>query len=162
MREFDELTDAFCGKRSLIYSRYADDVFISAFEEGVLGGVAEFIQDTATKVGPPNLMLNRDKTAYLSKRRKRVVTGLVLTTDGRVSIGRSRKRAIKSKVHSALNGELDKYETSQLSGLIAFCFDVEKSFYDALCIKYGQDNIEMIRGLRSVSLKSLGAVVDLD
>ena len=162
MRIFDLTVSRYCDERDLKFTRYADDLFISSFEERKLDEIKEIIEKAANDFAHPELKLNTNKTAFLSKKRRRIVTGLIITSDGKVSLGRTRKKLIRSQVHHAILGKIDKYETSRLSGMLAFCFDVERSFYDKLCTKYGTEIIGNIRGLRKLSLKLKSGAVDSD
>jgi RNA-directed DNA polymerase len=69
------------------------------------------------------------------------VTGLVLTTDGNVSIGRSVKREVKSLVHKFTLGRLDVEEQNRLGGLLSFIRDVDFEFHKSLISKYSESNI---------------------
>ena len=162
MRDFDIEISRYCDEKNLRFSRYADDLFISSFQEGQLAETKQLVEEAVKSLVLPDLKLNVEKTAFLSMKRRRIVTGLVLTSDGKVSLGRTRKKLISAQVHHAILDKLDTYEVSRLSGMLAFCFDVERSFYDTLCHKYGQNNIERIRGLRSLSLKTETDEVNLD
>ena len=146
MFDFDTAVSAFVHERNLIYTRYADDIFISSERPNGLDGVFEEVVRQARALENVRLKINRKKTAYLSRRVRRSITGLVVTPDGRVSIGRSRKREIKALTHKRLCGRLNEEEIGRLQGLLAFAWDSEPEFFNALQRKYGRDNLRYILG----------------
>jgi RNA-directed DNA polymerase len=81
----------------------------------------------------------------VSKKRSRRVTGLVLSNEGRVSLGRDQKRTIRAAVHHFLMGRLDKEQSSWLRGMLAFVNSVEPEYLDRLRAKYGVANIRRIQ-----------------
>jgi hypothetical protein len=75
------------------------------------------------------------------------VTGVVITPEEGLSVGRSRKRFVKSLVHKYVRGELQPEERAYLRGMIAFISNIEPNFMDRLKAKYGNEGIEsLLRG----------------
>lgn len=144
MFSFDSQVSEFAARRSLIYTRYADDLFFSSKQPNCLGDVSHFVTGVAETYPFAKLKLNPAKTAFLSRRYTRRVTGLVLTPDGKVSIGRHKKRMIKAQVHKFLSGELDVEAITSLCGYLAFIQDVEPDFWASLQRKYGEDSMERL------------------
>lgn len=131
-------------EHSTTYTRYADDLFFSTSRPNTLG----FMEEEITKVldaldCPANLQLRVDKTRHSSKRGRRQVTGLVLGSDGTISIGRDRKRFIRRQIYRI--PELNAKERAQLAGLIAFAISIEPDFINALVLKYGHSRVEAAR-----------------
>lgn len=137
MHFFDSQVAEFADRKNLIYTRYADDLFFSSNKPDNLNDVLAIVHQISATYPYANLRVNPDKTTFLSRRYSRRVTGLVLTTDGKVSIGRERKRAVKAQVHKFIQGELDSVELSTLCGYLAFIQDVEPEFWESLKRKYG-------------------------
>lgn len=153
MFEFDTALADWCAARELIYTRYADDLFISASAPGALAGVETKAAELAAAFPYAKLVLNREKTAHLSRKYRRSITGLVITPEQTLSIGRDKKIRLKSDVYAYSKGNLQPEERSRTAGLIAFVRDVEPAFYETLLRKYGRETIEDLqKGLRS-SLK---------
>jgi RNA-directed DNA polymerase len=142
MFKFDEYWSSYSRKRNVAYSRYADDLYFSTKDRGLLEGVlADLRRDLNTRASP-NLQINEAKTVFTSRKRRRLVTGLVLTPDGNVSLGRHRKRYIRSLVFKSLQDKLSPSELASLAGLLAFARSVEPSFIDSLRRKYGAKSID--------------------
>jgi hypothetical protein len=125
-------------------SRYADDIAFSTDKKESSKEFLEEMEELLSDIDSPNLDLNDDKTNFLSRASRRIIAGLVITPDGKVSIGRSKKRKIKSLVNSFKYDLLDMPEIHQLRGYLSFIKDVEPNFYTRLVIKYGSEVIENI------------------
>lgn len=144
MFEFDQILFEFCHSKGLVYTRYADDLFISSNEPRQLANLEAQIAKAKRDVPHLSLRLNRRKTAYLSKKFVRRITGVIITSDHKLSIGRERKREIKSLVHLWQNKKLDKDKVHYMRGLLAFARDVEPEFETRLKVKYGEKTIDEI------------------
>lgn len=133
-----------CKRNDIAYSRYADDLYFSTREPNVLKGMFAEFQKYLGNLESPRLQINRDKTVFTSRKRKRHVTGLVLSSENKVSLGRNKKRWVRSLVYKFKNGQLSDEQTSYLRGYLAFAKEVEPSFYRALETKYGKDLLSAI------------------
>ena len=131
------------------YTRYADDLTFSAKRTGYLNQVEKILRRTIKEVKSPTLTLNESKTILATKKYKRFVTGLVLTNDGKVSLGHERKRKIRAALNHYANHKLSLQEQAKLAGLLAFASDVERDFVSRMERKYGS---ELLRALKAVRL----------
>ncbi|QKJ49426.1 RNA-directed DNA polymerase [Proteus vulgaris] len=128
----------------VIYSRYADDIYLSTNNPNILFNLpARIIKILRSVKYPKNLILNTKKTVHSSKKRKMIVTGLTITNDNQISIGRKKKREIKTLVYlwKGLTPEKKKY----LQGYLSYCSGVEPSFINALCEKFSAKVIQDIQ-----------------
>jgi RNA-directed DNA polymerase len=122
------------------YSRYADDLFFSTSEPNVLGTVEKIVLDvTARLICPGNLSINSRKTLHTSRKGRMQVTGLLLTPDGKISIGRRRKRLLRAMVHQE-NG-LNEDGHARLRGHLAYVYSVEPSYISRLLKAYPQSAV---------------------
>jgi RNA-directed DNA polymerase len=145
MFDFDsKLTNELLSER-VTYTRYADDLTFSAPRTGYLTGVEKLVRSSLRNLKSPKLFLNDEKRVEATTKYKRVVTGLVLTNDGRVSIGKRQKRNLHASVHKASLGQLPLTELQKLCGWLGYVGSVEPSFLDTLTAKYGRDTIQKIR-----------------
>ncbi len=142
--EFDELVAAHCEDKGVAYTRYADDLAFSTSERNILRGIEKFIEDACGTVKYPSLRVNKDKTVHVSKKHRRLVTGVTLSAQGECSLGRERKRSIRAGLHRALKNELSDDDMSQLRGYLAFANDIEPGFLDSMKRKYGDDLIRRV------------------
>ncbi len=144
MYGFDHRVSDWSDAEGLIYTRYADDLFISSQGPNELTTARDRILEESEQFKYAKLVVNNKKTTYLSRRYRRAVTGLIVTPAGRVSIGRERKREIKSMVYRFMMGSMTIEEMNRLRGLVGFSMGVEPSFFDSLCVKYGKPVLEKV------------------
>jgi retron-type reverse transcriptase len=144
MFEFDRGMYQYCSARELVYTRYADDIFVSAYGPNMLYGIEDQIRQVKREITHIFLRINRRKTVHLSKKRVRRITGVVITPEHKLSIGRERKREIKSLIHRWLNNNLDAEKLDYMRGLVAFARDIEPSFEERLRTKYGERALDEI------------------
>lgn len=142
--EFDELVAAYCDDKGVTYTRYADDLTFSTNEPKILREIETFIEGACRSVQYPSLRINHDKTVHVSKKHRRLVTGVTLSAQGKCSLGRERKRSIRVGLHRALKNELSDDDMSQLRGYLAFANDIEPEFLDSMKRKYGGDLIRRV------------------
>lgn len=145
MHELDSVVAEWCKSQEIKFTRYADDLTFSggSFEE--LNAVQAFVQHCVLKQELfRNLKVNDSKTVFVSKKYQRRVTGLVLTNDGNISIGRSRKRLIRAMLHHFALGKLELGEACRLAGFLAFAIDAEPSFVTSLERVFGREVIKRL------------------
>ncbi|WP_020182636.1 retron St85 family RNA-directed DNA polymerase [Methylotenera sp. 1P/1] len=140
MYDFDTFVSEFCLKIEVVYTRYADDLAFSTDNPKVLESVHEFIITLCKNLPYPNLQLNEEKTVFVSKKHKRYLTGLVLTNDGKPSVGRDKKRQIRAMVNTYANGNMPDDELNRLRGLIAYAHGIDEKFIDSLIRMVGTEN----------------------
>lgn len=132
MYEFDTRLFSAAEQEGVIYTRYADDITLSSRDRGKIDRYEEFLKGLLSELQYPKLSFNLAKTVRASRAGKRVVTGLVLTPDGSVSIGRDRKRLIRSMYHHSLSRQLGEKEMKELQGLLSFADSIEPGFSQRL------------------------------
>lgn len=147
MWEFDREVSDFCTKLRVTYTSYADDLSFSARSSDQLAAVEKMVHALCEKIDSPKLTLNAKKTVRVSKKKSRKVTGLVLSNDGRVSLGRDQNRRIRASVHHYLNGKLSREDALRLRGMLAYVKSVEPEFLNRLRLKYGGEAIHRIQTL---------------
>lgn len=150
MYEFDRMVQTAVSSDKVIYTRYAGDLTFSAPRTGYLHGVVKAVATVIRQLNYPKLDINGDKTTYITAKYHRSVTGLTLTNDGRVTVGRDRKRALHAAVHRASRFPLSTKELQELSGMLAFVKSVEPAFLTTLESKYGIEVISKIQAAGSI------------
>lgn len=149
MFSFDKKIFEYCSLHSIVYTRYADDLTFSSNEREQLIALIPIVKETLKIEFNGKQNLNDEKTVLTSKANNRHVTGLTLTTDNRLSLGRKKKRLIKHLVHCYTHSQLSSVELKKLNGWLSFVQDVEPSFLISLRNKYSPTVIEQIRGLQN-------------
>jgi RNA-directed DNA polymerase len=142
MIDLDRYLEGWAIEHNGRYTRYADDILYSTNEKGGCHKFAECVAAKIATMESPDLMLNEDKTLYMSRGTRRSVTGLIVTPEGDVSVGRSRKRYLRGLIYRygkylAGEGEFDEGLSDSLRGLLAFVLDVEPAFFNRLAQRYG-------------------------
>ncbi len=139
MYEFDKRISTICRAKKVKYTRYADDLAFSTSRKNVLADLEADVESVCRQINFPQLTINRDKTVSTSKKFRRVLAGLVLTTAGEVSLGREKKRALRAEVHRYTNGTLAPEAIGALRGRLAFAWSVEPDYVRSLLRKYGNE-----------------------
>ncbi|MEN4563095.1 retron St85 family RNA-directed DNA polymerase [Pantoea agglomerans] len=144
MYTFDQELYEFCASKKIAYSRYADDMTFSTKEKNVLLSIHKHVDFLLIKYFSKNLRINDLKVVYSSKAHNRHVTGVTLTNDNEISIGRDKKRLISAMVYNFKNNSLGLDDTHTLQGLIGYAFSIEPDFIKRLQAKYGATILEDI------------------
>lgn len=141
--EMDKKLALLCSKQNVTYSRYSDDLYFSTLQPGILLKITpQIIKIIRELEYPKNLYINKSKTIHSSKKRRRMVTGLIITNDNKVSLGRSRKRELRSLIYKWEGLTIN--EKAQLKGSLAYVSDVEPELINQFCKKFGAAKIIQI------------------
>lgn len=158
MYDFDEKMAQWCSARKIKYSRYADDLTFSTNVSGLSSEILPAVKHFVEVYDWVRLKINDEKTVHVSKKYQRRVTGLILSNDGQVSLGRERKRLISSQIHKFKAGTLERNEVYKLQGLLAFAADVEPIFIIRMNIKYGNETLSELFKIRRPPVEQLLAM----
>lgn len=146
MNDFDREVHERVSSHKITFTRYADDLTFSAEKTWNLREVDGILASVLANMRSPRLRINEKKTAFITPKFARKVTGLVLTNDQRISIGRDRKRLIRASINYYQRGILSDAQVARLSGMLAFVKDVEPEFFTRMELAYGK---ELIASLKS-------------
>lgn len=149
MFAFDEQLALWSAERNVVYTRYADDIFLSSRGPDSLADAMKAVLVFSKDHAFGNLRINNDKTVFLTRRARRSVTGLVITPDRKISIGRERKRQLKTLMYLQTIGMLDVEKLAYLRGMLAFISDVEPTFRESLSRKFGNETLDNVEGRKS-------------
>lgn len=125
------------GQYNVTYTRYADDLYFSSAQAGMLPEVCRRVEDAITETTSPELTINKKKTYHASRKKRMVVTGLRLTPQGSVSVGRELKRKIRVFAQKASVKKIGAEEMSWLHGMLAYVSSIEPRFAERIRAKYG-------------------------
>lgn len=139
--ELDTMLTRDAENNGVIYTRYADDLFFSTLEPYILAEIAKHVAEMLDSLKiPAALRINAAKTRHTSRKRTKRVTGLVITPEGNISLGRERKRLLSAQVHQV--DKLSEDQRKRLAGWLAYCISAEPSFVDRLYQKYGASQVD--------------------
>ncbi|WP_272681030.1 retron St85 family RNA-directed DNA polymerase [Providencia sp. PROV129] len=133
-----------CQRLGIKYSRYADDLTFSSNINGVLFSVPKIVRETLNSVDLNDIKINHKKTVFSSKKFNRHVTGVTITNDEKLSLGREKKRLLRSKIHHYTLGVLSESEILKLRGELGYAKFIEPRFFESMTCKYGYDVIDSI------------------
>jgi RNA-directed DNA polymerase len=145
LNDFDEEINSRVLDHKITYTRYADDMTFSALRTGNLMVVDKILRSAINRIKSPRLIINSDKTIMVTPKYRRQVTGLILTLDGKVSIGRDRKREIRAAIHHYALGKLDSAMAAKLAGNLGFAKDVDPEFFKRMEMVYGRDILNQLK-----------------
>ncbi|MBQ4926374.1 RNA-directed DNA polymerase [Citrobacter werkmanii] len=143
--DFDRLLSESCQTMGVAYSRYADDLTFSCSMPNVLRTLPAIIEALLNRLFNRRLRLNRGKTVFSSKAHNRHVTGVTLSNEGLLSLGRERKRYIKHLINQYRYDLLDEEDKAYLVGLLAFASHIEPEFILRMNAKYSSELMDRIR-----------------
>lgn len=139
MFKFDEMAAAIAMNRHGVYTRYADDLTFSSSHKYALDGVLDDVRSIIHEIRWPRLKINPKKLVYASSASRCSVTGLNITPNGEISIGRTAKRYLKGAIFRIKQGkDTSAEEISWVVGYLAYLRSVESSFFASLRQKYGR------------------------
>lgn len=139
MRSFDRRLEVWLKNQeiktgqSYIYTRYADDICISS-DKRIPEKVGEYVGKLLDIYG---LEMNKDKTLYQSNKSKNVITGINVTPEGNVTVGRRKKEELKKMLYdyliatSGLNDDFNIIEAN-----VRYVFHVEPEYCFKIVMKY--------------------------
>lgn len=137
MYAFDKRIENFCTSKGIVYTRYADDLTFSSNKKGVLFILLKDLRLILNEEFNYKIVLNESKTVFSSKAHNRHVTGVTLTNNNKLSIGREKKRYISALIHKFKNNKLSNDDIHHLKGLLSFVSHIEDDFVERMSIKYG-------------------------
>ena len=140
--DFDKKIAKFCKKKEIVYGRYADDLYFSTNMPNVLSEIKDHIISVLKKE-QLYFDINNDKTIMTSKKRKRIIAGLFITSENKISIGKEKKDSIKKHIYNITKkNNLDS--VAYVGGYLSYIKSVEPKFLKTLKRKYGEDNINKL------------------
>ncbi|MUK93247.1 RNA-directed DNA polymerase [Aliivibrio fischeri] len=142
--EFDNLISNACNAQQITYTRYADDLTFSTNKRDILCTIVSSIQQLLLTIFSHHIKLNYSKTAFSSRAHNRHVTGITISNESKLSLGRERKRYIKHLINQFKYNLLDDSDIRHLQGLLAFAQHIEPVFISRLKTKYTNELIQRI------------------
>ena len=136
MYKFDDIVHKKAETEKIAYSRYSDDMTLSTNIKNKLFDWPNIIEEISRELEYPKLLINEKKTVFSSKKHNRHVTGVTITNDGKASLGRAKKREIRTRVYLTAENELSNKERDKLVGILSHAKNIEPYFVKQLYEKY--------------------------
>ena len=138
---FDEKISKYSDSLGITYTRYADDLIFSHNQPNKLKVMETQVRKIIKEVPyPANLQINDKKTVHMSKKGQRRITGLYITPEGKISIGRNKKNYIKKLLRDYEKGRYEEEKEKHIQGYLKFIKNVEREFWNRLHDKYIKQN----------------------
>lgn len=148
MHRLDTRLTELCRAQRITYTRYADDLTFSCNARNLLFSLPKQAGQLLEELFAGQISINKRKTAFSSKAHNRHVTGICLTSESRLSLGRAKKRYLKHLVHQYSLGYLEPAQTRQLQGWLAHAKHIEPTFITTLNEKYGPHILKQIQEVK--------------
>jgi len=150
---FDQEMSSLAVRFDCRYTRYADDIAFSTSRPSALQNLLAEVRAYLEQVTAPSLRINEKKLSFNSKKRRVIITGLTVNSQGKISLGRRSKRKIKSLLYQYSLGNLDPRNTSYLLGYLSYANGVEPDFVRSLERKYGEKLLAQLRDAPTITRK---------
>ncbi|WP_422766978.1 retron St85 family RNA-directed DNA polymerase [Photobacterium leiognathi subsp. mandapamensis] len=147
MYEIDCFLFEYCNGNNIAYTRYADDMTFSSDNFEHLKEVLSVLKNKLIEHEYPRLNLNHNKTRLISKGRSRRVTGVILSNEGKISVGRLKRRRTRTLLHLLKTDKLDEQLTIELHSNLSFIKNIEPEFYELLLEKNGYELFKKLNRL---------------
>ncbi len=144
MFNFDESVNKWAEKHDFIYTRFADDITISCQKKQDPETITAKLNETLKGLEYPTLQLNDNKQKSVSLKNRVTITGLNITSEHKVSLGRKKKKEISAMIHHYKCRKLLFYKINQLKGWLALAKAVDNEFFKSMQTKYTPECIESI------------------
>ena len=144
MFDFDKGMHNWAEENGFIYTRFADDITISCQTKKDTGTITAKLNETLKDLEYPTLRLNDSKQKSVSLKNRVTITGLNITSEHKVSLGRKKKKDISAMIHHYKDKRPLKYKMSELSGWLAYAYAVDNEFFKSMKTKYGEKCIASI------------------
>ena len=146
LTKFDDEFENYCQKSELVYTRYADDIFVSGKDRESLEGVEARLNEMLEHFFAGRLRLNVAKRKLTTIGRKVRILGMVILPNGRVTIDMELKKKVEVRLFYYLNNRkrfLDICGTDpdssmqELSGYINYINSADQPYLERLKRKFG-------------------------
>lgn len=140
-------------KRKIVYTRYADDIHISAEEQFPYKEIIKMIENTLKEFGAP-YKIKPEKTHYGSVKGKNWMLGLMVNGNHEITVGYRAKKYFKAALCSFIldtkNGKpWEIGDVMHLRGQLSYYTMVEKAYFEKIIkqqnAKWNVDVKEMFR-----------------
>lgn len=104
--EIDTKLTAFSQKNGLSYTRYADDLTFSG-EDFNFNTTLDYIDNVLFK---ERFIIQKKKTRFLSEKKRKIVTGISISSGKKMTIPKSTKRELRKNIHYILTKGLTEHK----------------------------------------------------
>lgn len=129
-------------RRKMVYTRYADDMHISAIENFPYKKAVQLIEDTFKQFDAP-YQIKEEKTHYGNVNGKNWMLGVMLNGKHDITVGYRAKKYFKSSICNFIldtkNGKpWDIDDVQHLAGLLSYYRMIEKAYFNNIINRANQ------------------------
>lgn len=147
MYDFDYFVHEKTKEEKITYTRYADDLTFSSARAWNLRDVEPIIKKAIKDCCFSNLELNKEKTKVITKKYRRLVTGVTIANQGYISVGRSKRRELRAIMNRLSKRQMPEQDPTYVLGSLGFLASIEPNYFLSLKEKYGQHTFDFLREL---------------
>jgi len=127
-------------QRRFVYTRYADDIFVSCVQSFDPNVITSIIKEIYDEFKAP-WTLKPEKTHYGSRKGRNTILGLKLNADNNITVGYKTKEKFRAMLSNFIQDQIHgkewtKDEARSLSGLISYYKMVEPEYFQGLIKRY--------------------------
>lgn len=147
----------YCRKEEIPYSRYADDLTFSSNDIKKLIKLRIYVSKIINESSLPKLQINMEKTKLVGRGRSRRVTGVIITNEGSLGVGRFLRKKLRALIHLYSNQKLQKSDIPYLQGMLSHTKSIEPNYYEKLLKAHGKGLFRRL-GVDSAAIIAEGIV----
>lgn len=126
-------------EKHMVYTRYADDIYVSCQVSFRFTDEVDFINKTLREFEAP-FMIKPQKTSYGSTAGRNWMLGVMLNKDNQITIGHAKKKQFKAMIHNYLTDYKkgvfwDINDVQTLQGLMSYYLMVERPYITHVIIE---------------------------
>lgn len=153
--EFDKRLTVISNERHWIYTRYADDIIISAGDRLAIEDASSVIENCLSTELGKGFVLNQSKSKLTTIGRKVKLLGLVILPTGTITIDRDVRNKMESwlyfyvtdrsrlaKIFQEERNESMEVGLQRLSGFISYAYAADPAYLEKLRTKFGNTIID--------------------
>ncbi|HBE9080966.1 TPA: retron St85 family RNA-directed DNA polymerase [Serratia fonticola] len=144
MYDIDCKIDSICQALNIPYTRYADDLTFSSNSIDTLNIVFDKVKNIISSQESPRLIINHNKTKFIGKGRSRRITGVIITNDGQVGVGRYLRKRVRALLHLYSNNRIKVNDIPYLQGMLSHVKNIELKYHEELLKKYNESLIKRL------------------
>lgn len=152
---FDSALELVCKERNLIYTRYADDIILSADDKKNLEDAEDVILNCLNSTVGTEFRINKSKSKLTTVGRKIKLLGLVILPNGDISVDREVRNRVETWLYFYIKDRArfanliqDEYNQDidegllKLSGLVSYIASADPAYLEKLRTKFGSTVID--------------------
>lgn len=160
--KMDRRIRRYVGFRNVAYTRYADDITLSAADPKNLFACVRMVREIIVDEG---FRINEDKTRVLFPRHSKRITGLVIDQHrDRIGVGRKQRKYLRARIHSYECGGLPQDERDKLGrhiqGWLAYMASVDKRAAKSLTAYWRE--LKVVSPVRAVAASAIDVPSESD